>query len=286
MTINSFNSVPLLGTLGSGLGIFGENKEAQKIYGKKPVVPEFPSIEDAQTAAISDNQKALPASQELAKGINRFNQDQILEMLKRAVPDYEAITARASSNILQQLGGQIPEDVANRIMTGAAGRAVRGGFSQSGMGRNLTTRDLGLTSLDLSNRALDSATRWISSQRAIAAPAAFDVSNMFLSPAQRFAADEQKFGRDYLAASVEAAPDPVAAGQFNTQMQVVGMVLGAMGGGGGAKWQNTQPQQYGTMNTAPIPATSSRNPGFSDYGTYAPRAYSDPSPMIGPEGYY
>lgn len=288
--MNTFNSVPLLGTLGSGLGIFGENDEAKKIYGTKPIVPDAVDIAASQTAAVDENLKTIPAAESLTGEINRFNQDQILQMLTRAVPDYEAITKKASSNILSGLSGEIPADVANRIATGAAGRALKGGYGGTGMGRNLTTRDLGLTSLELSSRAMDSATRWISSQRSIAAPQSFDVSNMFISPAQRFAADQQTWSRDYLANTIEAAPDPVAAGQFNTQMQVVGMVLGMMGGGsmggmggggGGAQWQNTQPQQYGTM-PASVPATSSRNPAFSDYGTYTP----DPGSPGLAGGYY
>lgn len=270
MTMNTFNSVPLIGTLGSGLGIFGENDEAKKIYGTPPVVPDAVDIAKSQTAAVDQNLKTLPSAENLTGEINRFNQDQILQMLTRSVPDYEAIGRKTSGNILSQLSGEIPADVANRIQSGAAGRAVTGGFGGTGMGRNLTTRDLGLTSLELSNRAIDSASRWITSQRKVAAPESFDVSNMFISPAQRFAADQQAWNRDYLANTIEAAPDPVAAGQFNTQMQVVGMVLGAMGGGGGAKWQSTQPQQYGTLPTNSISQTSSRNPAFSDYGTYTP----------------
>ena len=68
-----------------------------------------------------------------------------------------------------------------------------------------------------------------------------DVTSMFISPAQKFSAMEAKWQRDLYAETMAAAPDPAMRGQFDAEMEIIGMVLSAYGGGAGYK--NTYQQQ-------------------------------------------
>lgn len=163
-------------------------------------------------------------------------------MLERALPGGRQ---KIEGNIQSLLAGEIPEGVLQGLRRSAAERGAYAGTTGSGfqLGRELGSQ-LGL-SLDLTQRGLDSAQRWISQ----ASAPTFDVSSMFFSPQQRLSFEVQqqgaKYQRDLLAAQVKAAPDPATAalGQeidrfFNTAasvgMMYAGGGLGGMGGGAGA----------------------------------------------------
>lgn len=67
--------------------------------------------------------------------------------LRKATPNYNELLASLTGNFLSNLSGQLPMDVQNQIMDAANARAYAGGYGGSGLGRNLTLRDLGLNSL-------------------------------------------------------------------------------------------------------------------------------------------
>jgi hypothetical protein len=237
-----------IGGMGSLFGGLGDILGGDAVWGKKPVVPDYPDIMQSQVNATMANIGNFGNASALASSTNRFNQDQILQMLREAVPGYDTMTGQASKDINSQLRGEVPKDVQEFITNTAASRALAGGFSQSGLARNMEARDLGLTSLNIMNRGLDSASRWIAQQKQAATPEMFGVQNMFISPAQKFASDESKFGRDWLASTVEAAPDPAARGGFNTAMQALGMILGIYSGGPGYK--DPGDQKWGGVSRA------------------------------------
>lgn len=215
--------------------------------GKKPKVPEWQDIQlqQEQQKAISANQQALPGASALARDVNTFNQAELERMLEQAIPGYQSILGKQRGIIESQLRGEIPEDVQRQIQRQTAFGALQGGFGGSEMGRNLTARDLGLTSLQLTNQAVDSATRWMQNTQAMRMPGQFDVTSMFVTPTQMFQAtfqnQMQAFQRDTFAAKIAAAPEPWAAhmGQAldsiaDTALGMLsGMGGGMMGGGGG-----------------------------------------------------
>lgn len=174
--------------------------------GNKSKVPALPPIDiDAeQLAAISGNSKALDATMGIASRTNAFNAAELQKMYASALPGYEAIKANVGKNIQSMTSGEIPTDVSNNVLRSAAARAYQGGFSNSGMGRNLAARDLGLTSLDLMNKGQDSATRWLETSKT----PTFDVTSMFISPLDRlsFKAAERniKFDRDWMSQQISA----------------------------------------------------------------------------------
>lgn len=212
-------------------------------FGDKPKVPQFKPVDVSaeQLAAISGNLAALPGAENLASKVNTFNQAELEKLLAVALPGFENIRNRIGQNINSLVSGEIPDDVSNAVQRNAAVRSLYGGYGGTGMARNLTARDLGLTSLTLTDKGLDSATRWLASS---AVAPRFDVTSMFVSPTTRIQTkmfnSENQFNRDWLANQVKAAPDPFmrALGQAfindeNSIMSMAGSAAGAAGGGGG-----------------------------------------------------
>ncbi len=213
------------GDLGMSLFGIGEGS-GEELFGKKPVIPQ---TGDSAATAIAANQKNLPAAQALGAGINSFNQDQLLAMLRKAIPGYDEIIGKQKSILESEMKGEIPQDVADNIKRNAAVRSTYGGFGGSGMARNMTGRDLGLTSLAITDRALDAGSRWMQNMKNLSVPGQFDITSMFISP-------DQQFQRDLLAAGVEAAPDPEKRGYMERSMIVTSSIGSAFGGasyGGG-----------------------------------------------------
>lgn len=212
-------------------------------FGKKPEIPAWEAIDPAasQKKSITSNLQNFAEATALASKTNRFNQDELDALIERALPGG---SAAIKQNIMAELNGQLPPDVVAAIQRNTAQQASAGGFSDSQFSRALTARDIGLTSLQLTQKGLDSAQRWLAQS---VAPV-MDVSRMFFTPQQilSFDVDQQskKFNRDLLANQVAAAPDPdmvqIAQGFDNffktwssigTSMAGKGMG-GGMGGGG------------------------------------------------------
>jgi len=228
-------------------------------FGKKPKVPVYEAVDPTkeQQKTIAGNLENLPAAQELAAKTNKFQLEQLQQMLGSIMPGFQNIQNQISGNIQAQLSGQLPNDVQNALQNSAASRAVSGGFGGSGMARNLVARDFGLTSYQMTQQGLDSATRWMQTNAAIAAPHMMDATSMFLTPQQRIAYQfentKNKFQRDWTANQVKAMPDPfmAALGDAFIQdeqaiMELVGQVAGMAASGAVACW--VAREVYGTKD--------------------------------------
>ena len=203
-------------------------------YGKKPTVPELTPIDvDAtQQATVAGNQASFADIAKLAAGVNTFNQDQLGALIDRVL----GVGARQQiqENLASQLRGEIPLDVRNAIYRGGAERSTAtNAFGGGGFTRNIEARDLGLTSLDITNKALSSAEGWLNTSRS----PTFDVTSMFFSPQQRLGFQQQQqvaqYQNDLTKAGVAAAPDPnmAALGQaFDSSFNSLETVGGLLGG--------------------------------------------------------
>lgn len=172
-----------------------------EFFGGRPDVPAFVPVNAAaeQRKAIAGNAAALPAAMELGSSINAFNQAELDKMWNTSFGGYyDKIRSSIGRNANDLISGKIPTDVQNAIQSNAAVRSLYGGYGGSGLGRNLVARDLGLTSLDLMTRGLDSATKWMAATRA----PQFDVTSMFISPTTQLqhAVNERnaRFQREYV----------------------------------------------------------------------------------------
>jgi len=207
------------------------------LFGSKPNVPTLTPIDmgQVQQKTIAQNQAALPGAEALGGQVNQFNQDQLLKMLRTAIPGFDQQRADVSSNIEQYLQGQIPEDVQSAISRADTARGLSLGVGGSGLGRDLVARDLGLTSLKLTEQGISSAENWMRLGATAFTPAQFNVSSMFYTPQQglAFATEERsaQFQRQWMQNQIDAMPDPVTVGLWNTSWSIVDSVLSAYTGG-------------------------------------------------------
>lgn len=215
---------------------------------EKPQTYKPPTLAESQAASVAGNRAVLPEAERLGSEINRYNQDELLKALRGAIPGYDELVAGISGNIASGLKGEIPDDVSDAVQNSAAARALAGGYGGSGMSGNLVARDLGLTSYGISQKALDSAQRWlVTGSQALTAPR-FDVSRAFVSPVEQFRADTEREGnmfnyRRYLEKiritpepwekAVEGLLDWVATTGLSVASMGVGNIGGMMGGQGG-----------------------------------------------------
>lgn len=222
--------------------------------GDKPKVPDFTPVDlnKAQSDSAASNISNFDQISALAGKTNRFNTDQIKSMLDSVAPDWQGLVSKQRGLINSELSGQIPQDVQDAIFRGSAGRSLASGTAGSQFGRNLTARDLGLTSLDLTNRGFNHAEQWLAQAKSLTPPQ-FNVASMFVTPSQ-FADtqkynNEGKFQHDWMQNLITAAPDPFLAGVGNAIAQ----------GAGGA---STQWQFGNAMNAA-----SQQRPSIGGFGT-------------------
>lgn len=210
----------------------------------KPVIPAWNTVDlgQQQTKAISENQNSLPSLETLASGTNTFNLQQLTQALQTMIPGYDALTKGAASNIESELAGKIPQDVSDAIQNSDAAKALTGGFGGSSFGGNLTARDLGLTSLQLTQQGTSAAQSWITSMGQLTQPSLFNLTSMFVTPQQQFedtmSNQEMQFQRDYVSnmndyqhSFKKLLADDVQ-GTANTLLSMFGgSMFGGMGGG-------------------------------------------------------
>lgn len=215
----------------------------------KPDLPGFNpiNVQEEQQKAIAGNAAALPGLENQASGINLFNQQQLQTMLERSIPGYNATKQKISGVIDSELSGEIPKDVQGRIQDSAAARALGGGYGGSGAHGSLVARDLGLTSLQLTQQGITSAETWMQNVNNLENPKLFDFSNMFVTPGMQIQTDTNErnaqFQHDWTKNQIDwqSSLGYLAGNEIQTDSSqlnsmigsVVGSAAGGAGGGGG-----------------------------------------------------
>lgn len=185
--------------------------------------------------AIAANQSNLASASQLAAGTNAANQKNLLDSLRAAIPGFDNLVSSTSGQIQNQLEGKLPKDVIDLVNRQSAAANVASGTAGSGFGRNLTTRDLGLTSLQLVQQGIQNSNQWLANARQNLTAPQFDVSNMFISPAQQIAVTAQNNTNQW---NVQWLQDQMKAAQSNRNiigggLEQFGQSLGSMGSLGG-----------------------------------------------------
>jgi hypothetical protein len=210
----------------------------EQLFGGKPRVPTVPQLDlgTEQQKAIDQNQAALPGAEKLVSDTNQFSMDQITQMLNQAIPGYSATQAQLGKNLASEAKGEIPQDVSDRILNMDAGKALGGGYAGSGAHSALEARDLGLTSLDLTNKALVDTENWMKTASALYEPSQINVSSMFVNPSQRASFDvserNTQTSQACLANQIEAMADPTVVGEWNLGMGGLKGITSAIGSSG------------------------------------------------------
>ena len=210
----------------------------QSLFGGKPSFAPWQNIttQGSQSAAIQNNLGALPQIEQLATGVDAFNQQQITQLLNNIMPGWAGMVSQAGKNVSSELTGQVPSDVQEALQTSAAARALTGGtgFGTGTIGGNNFVKSLGLTSLDLMGRGESSLESWSAIIDKIFAPGMFDVSSMFITPQQEFQNALQNelaaTGQANRIASAAASADPAYGG---VAMVGAGLLAGIGSGGAG-----------------------------------------------------
>lgn len=176
----------------------GPVKYYNPAYGGVPTVPN-PTVTAA--AANAGNAANLPALESTAANLNPFNQSQLLGQYNMAIPNYAALTQTASGNAMSALRGDVPQDVINQLLEGAAERGITGGMPASPNSNAAYLRALGLTSLGQIQTGMQDLHQ-LSADAPIAQT--FNPASMFVTPEQQQEAQ--------MAANLYAsAPSPEAA---------------------------------------------------------------------------
>lgn len=202
------------------------------IFGSKVKVPKFQEIDpDAEIEkAFKSIQDQLPEAQRTTKSLAKADAETTLDVLEQFAPGSREAIKQQVQTLQSGLRGELPADVQRAIQDQSAARAFAGGFGGSGAARNLELRDLGLTSLQRIDTAMNQSAQTFGTLRGLM-PQQRSVSSMFLMPGQRIGLAQQernmRYNRDLQAAQAKAQPDPVweAAGGL------IGTAAGAVTGG-------------------------------------------------------
>lgn len=142
-------------------GAFMGAKSADRRRKQLEKIAETPGVDIA--SVYGDTTRAglagLGGAQEFAGKANLGAYDDLTGILELAIPGYSAMKDSRAGAIGSMLKGEIPTDVSDAVHRAGASRAVAGGYGGSGMHRNLVSRDLGLTSMDILGRGFDEFAR-------------------------------------------------------------------------------------------------------------------------------
>lgn len=117
--------------------------------------------------------------------LNNYNTTQLHGQINRSLPGYQNLINKSLRNTRSWLQGQIPSDVAAAIEDRAAERATNFGLPAGSVNqRALTSRDLGLTSLNLMTQGENSLQRWISTARSFLTPSLASPMDFLFTPTQ------------------------------------------------------------------------------------------------------
>lgn len=182
-------------------------------------VPNLTSPYVSQVGALTGSLAALPTAESLATGVNKFNLDELTKQYAAGIPNYRAMLASSSQNILDALQGKVPSDVLSQMIQSGAERGVAMGSPGSPNANAAYLRALGLTSLGLQKQGEEELTAAMG--RTPKVPL-YDVGKEMLSPKDIMDWQEK---RDIYA----AAPNPAAAQRAAMDAALKGINTGYTG---------------------------------------------------------
>jgi hypothetical protein len=192
--------------------------DPSRIFGKRPDVAPFVPVDlSAETA------KAVSANLE--------NFDSITALLDKYIPGFSDMLQQGTTNALSELQGKLPQDVQDQVQRSSAFAALQGGFGGTAMGHALTARDLGLTSLNLTQLGGNAAQLWSQYAETGYGPFTISTGQQAGTTAANNAGTQATQQFQF---NVDAAPDPATAGLFMLDQhigdQFMSFGLGAAGG--------------------------------------------------------
>lgn len=207
-------------------------------------IPQLEKVDTQKSGAtaIAANLANLPKLTELASLVNAASTEELMKAIEAQFPGYGELLNKSQEVISGQLSGELSPDIRRQLRNNAAERGISMGTSGSEFQVHDELRNLGLTSLDLQNRGMDSASRWMA--MAQSRTQTFDFTNMFVSTSEQIGLDERnamnQFQRKLMKNKMNAMPDAwqlALANIFDNIEELgqsaLGGMMGGMGGGGG-----------------------------------------------------
>lgn len=199
---------------------------------KGPKIPTYKPVDQTkeQQAGIAANLASFDKAKELADMTTTADQDRLDAILQRTMPNYREMIGSAGGAIQSMIAGELPMADQDMIMRRAAERGTGLGLSGSAAGRNLTARDLGLSSLQLTQAGLGAFNQFSSNIRQNYTVNPMSTAYSFQSGADRIrnAINENQFA--YQAAVGKAQSDAANSWQnkiAGTVSSLGGMAMGA-----------------------------------------------------------
>jgi len=216
----------MLVAAGAALGLGGS------LLKKKPKIPKYTPVNQQaeQEAAIAGNLASFGKASELADITAQADQDRLDSILARTMPNYRELISGAGSAVQNMIAGQLPMADQQMIMRRAAERGASMGLGGSAAGRNLTARDLGLSSLQMTQAGLGAFNQLSSNLRQNYMVNPMSTSSMYVSPSQRIANSIQENQFAYNALVSKRQSDAANSWQSrvgNFMSSAGGMMMGA-----------------------------------------------------------
>ncbi len=240
----------------AGANFVNEQGGPDAVFGTKPKVAPFEPVSTAE------------AGKTALEG-NLSNFDLATTYLNKLAPGFTDILGKGLENTFSELQGHLPADVSEEVMRNDAFKSLMGGFGGTPMGKALTVRDLGLTSLNLTQLGNNSAQLWAQLAEQAYSPFTTTTSQQAAVTAANNAG---KQATEQFQFNVDAAPDPGAQGVFNLDaalgQQLLSFGLSSIGGigGGGSKGYQAPVTSYGIAGgegTSPAYQYDPRTGGYT-----------------------
>jgi len=206
-----------------------------KIFGTKPEVAPFikTDLQEEQTRAVEANRANLEVIGELADETAARSGQATRTGIESVTPGGTANIDKATEQVGSFLKGEIPDDVADEIIRRTAELSTQRGVTpRSGIGNNFTSRELGLTSLNLVNQGISMAESWM--KTAQGGFQSLNFGSMFISPTAQaeFTLQQREAERSLKQAgyNLDAAGHPVWAGIHQGVLTAVGAYFGGAKG--------------------------------------------------------
>jgi len=174
-------------------GLFGGGGGGSSMPKPKPVKLSGVTLPDYMTGLTdyAGQSAVIPSMAETASMADALSNQAYQRGLSKIYPGLTSQIGQISNLASTYLSGIIPQDVQDQIQRATAQQAISGGYgATSGMGRNLTARDLGLTSLSLQQKGTEMFGIGANAARALN-PSFTPVSSLLFTPAQLLARQDQ-----------------------------------------------------------------------------------------------
>lgn len=219
------------GAMIAGAALSAGAADRRKKYIEKIAATPGLDIGKTNNEVVAGAQAALPGAQKFASDVNMGSQADINSVLESAIPGYSPMQRSRANAIGSMIKGEIPQDVLNQVYKHSAAQSLGGGYGYAPAGRNLTARDLGLTSLDIMGKGLTGMQGLMSSTPLPRMMQANDILNFTGAQGQALRESERMKAMDIYLGAANSPGSQDVWGKALTDMG--GSMMGSSGGGGG-----------------------------------------------------